>query len=430
MPRIRDPRRAPDCTIEVDGRPVAARAGESVAAALVAAGRLVVARSAKYHRPRGPFCLAGSCHACTARIDGVPNQRTCRVPCRPGLVVETQNGFPSAAHDLLGAIDVAYPHGLDHHHLMTWNAAANRAAVAIARRVAGTGRLADRARAPDGAPAPAEEPFDALVVGAGPAGLGAAEALAARAARVLLVEADPVPGGRLRCALASAPPASWPAGVLRRVSAAGGEVALATTACGSWDLGGTRLVLLRVDGEPARLRLVRPGVLVVATGSWALPPAVPCGDLPGVFAGRGVARMLAEDGVLPGERCVVAGDDAEEAAAVAQALRAAGARSETAAQVAAVSGHRRISGVSTPGGRRLRCDALVWCGPRAAASELARQAGAAVALDARAGWRVRADAAGRTGVPDLLVAGEVAGAMSAADAVAAGRRAGEAALGH
>src|SRR5512140_865148 len=127
MPRIPDPARAPDCTIEVDGRPVPARAGESVATALVAAGRLVVARSAKYHRPRGPFCLAGSCHACTARIDGVPNQRTCRVACRPGLVVETQNAFPTAAHDVLGAIDLAYPRGLDHHHLMTWSAVANRA---------------------------------------------------------------------------------------------------------------------------------------------------------------------------------------------------------------------------------------------------------------------------------------------------------------
>ncbi|HEX7623005.1 MAG TPA: pyridine nucleotide-disulfide oxidoreductase, partial [Anaeromyxobacteraceae bacterium] len=58
----------------------------------------------------------------------------------------------------------------------------------------------------------------------------------------------------------------------------------------------------------------------------------------------------------------------------------------------------------------------------------ARQAGAAVELDAASGgWRVRADRGGRTGVRGLLAAGEVTGSMSAAEAASGGRRAGEAA---
>ncbi|HET9554726.1 MAG TPA: (2Fe-2S)-binding protein, partial [Anaeromyxobacteraceae bacterium] len=147
MPRLDDPRFAPDCTIRVDGLRVAARAGEPIAAALLAAGRPLVARSHKYHRPRGPFCLAGSCQACLVRVDGQPNVRACRTPCHDGLDVETQHGLPNATHDLLGAIDLATPHGLDHHHLGTFNQLANRAVVAFSRQLAGLGRL------PDGVPA-------------------------------------------------------------------------------------------------------------------------------------------------------------------------------------------------------------------------------------------------------------------------------------
>ena len=86
MPRLENPRFATDCTVTFDGHAVPARSGESVASALLAAGRLVVSRSAKYHRPRGPFCLSGSCGSCLVRIDGEPNRRACRTPCRgPGF---------------------------------------------------------------------------------------------------------------------------------------------------------------------------------------------------------------------------------------------------------------------------------------------------------------------------------------------------------
>jgi sarcosine oxidase, subunit alpha len=436
VPRLPDPRFAPDCTIEVDGRPLAARAGESVAAALLAAGRVLVARSAKYHRPRGPFCLAGSCHACLARVDGLPNQRTCRVACRPGLVVESQNALPTAGRDLLGVIDRLYPHGLDHHHLMTWSQLANRAAVAFSRALAGTGTLAGHAPSP--APTAAEERFDAVVVGGGPAGLGAAEALAGGGARVLLVEGERALGGRLRCGLRATgdPPASWAAEVARALSARGGEARTALTAIGLWRDGASPVLALAPafdTGEPAApaLRLVRARAFLLATGSFAAPPVFPRNDLPGIFAGRAVARLLAEDGILPGSRCVVAGEPGTdgEPALVAAALRAAGAEVVLEpAPVQAALGRRRLAAVALASGERLACDALVWCGARVPASELPRQAGAPVELDDSGGWRVRADAAGRTGVDGLRAAGEVVSSMSAREAAEAGRRAGEAAL--
>jgi sarcosine oxidase subunit alpha len=425
MPRRPDPRFAPDCAIEVDGRLVPARAGESVAVALLAAGIALVARSSKYHRPRGPFCLAGSCHACLARVGGSPNQRTCRVPCRAGLVVESQNAVPTARHDVLGGIDRVYARGLDHHHLATWSGLANRAMVAVSRQLAGLGRLPDAARAT--APA-TEERFEALVVGAGPAGLGAAEALARRGRRVLLVDTERALGGRLRCALSAAdPPLAWARDVAAAVEGAGGEAVAGWAAVGVWHDGGARVVALRAEDGPDRLRLVRAPRLVVATGSYALPPVFARNDLPGIFAARGLARAVAEDGLVPGRRAVVLGEGAE-ADATAERLSAAGMAVARVVAVRAARGGTRLRAVEGSGGERLACDTLAFAGPRAPASDLARQAGAAVDLDgASGGARVRAGADGSTGVPGLRAAGELVGETSAAEAAEAGRRAGEAA---
>jgi len=68
--------------------------------------------------------------------------------------------------------------------------------------------------------------------------------------------------------------------------------------------------------------------------------------------------------------------------------------------------------------------------PPAPATDLARLLGAPVAFDAVAkAFAVLADAHGRTAVPGLFAAGEVTGALDAAAAAEAGRRAGEAARG-
>ncbi|MGZ6131649.1 MAG: (2Fe-2S)-binding protein, partial [Myxococcaceae bacterium] len=64
----------PELTIEFEGKSVRAREGEPAACALLAAGQTVFSRSIKYHRPRGPFCMAASCSNCLVRIDGVPNR--------------------------------------------------------------------------------------------------------------------------------------------------------------------------------------------------------------------------------------------------------------------------------------------------------------------------------------------------------------------
>src|SRR5207344_2481602 len=113
-------------TISFEGEPLPALAGEPVAVALYAAGVRTLARSSKYHRPRGLFCLDGHCASCYLRIDGRPNQRACMTPVRAGLRCERQNAFPTADVDLLHAADWLFPEGMDHHTMMTGTRVVNR----------------------------------------------------------------------------------------------------------------------------------------------------------------------------------------------------------------------------------------------------------------------------------------------------------------
>jgi sarcosine oxidase subunit alpha len=429
MARLPDAQFAPDCTVTVDGHPVPARAGESVASALVAAGRPLVARSYKYHRPRGPFCLSGTCGSCLVRVDGLPNRRACRTPCRDGLRVETQNAWPRAGLDVFGAIDLLAPGGIDVHHLLTRPAVANRAMVAISRRMAGLGRL------PDGpgpaAAAPERIEVEALVLGAGPAGLGAAEALAGAGRRVLLVERDARTGGRIRARLGlpGDPSLEWCARVEGAVAAAGGELATRTTAVGLWTDGGAPLCLLvPEDGGPARL--VSSPRIVVCTGGVVQPPLFAGSDAPGVFSGRALALALAEHGVVPGTRAAVLGEGAE-AGAVADRLRGAGMEVErVAGEVEGALGRRRIRGLRLAGGRTLACDTVVAAAVPSPAADLLRAVGVPVEWDASLGaFAPRVAPDGTTPVTGVWAAGEVAVPVPSEAAAAWGRRAGEACRG-
>ncbi len=77
-----------DFTITVDGQAVPAKAGQSVAAVLLAAGRRAWNCSAS-GAPRGVFCGMGVCYDCVVTIQGLPDQRACITPALPGMQVET-----------------------------------------------------------------------------------------------------------------------------------------------------------------------------------------------------------------------------------------------------------------------------------------------------------------------------------------------------
>ena len=79
-------------TITVDGRPVEAYQGETVAAALWAAGIRTLGSGPKTGRPRAMYCGMGVCFNCRVTIDGHVNVLACQTPVADGMRIETQQG--------------------------------------------------------------------------------------------------------------------------------------------------------------------------------------------------------------------------------------------------------------------------------------------------------------------------------------------------
>ncbi len=103
---------------ELDGRPVDFVPGQTVGAALVAAGVLAWRTTRIGGRPRGLFCGIGVCFDCLVTVDGRPNRRACLEPARDGARVSTQHGTGYAAEpadavaptDPVAPADATRPH--------------------------------------------------------------------------------------------------------------------------------------------------------------------------------------------------------------------------------------------------------------------------------------------------------------------------------
>jgi D-hydroxyproline dehydrogenase subunit gamma len=78
--------------LKVDGKPIRARAGDTVASAMLAAGIDRFRTTPVTESPRAPYCLMGVCFDCLVTIDGVGSRQSCLVPVREGMAVETQLG--------------------------------------------------------------------------------------------------------------------------------------------------------------------------------------------------------------------------------------------------------------------------------------------------------------------------------------------------
>jgi predicted molibdopterin-dependent oxidoreductase YjgC len=75
--------------INVDGKQVDAYEGETVAAALLAAGVYIFHLSPKNKEPRSFFCGMGACMECLVTVDGTHNMRACLTQVVEGMQVET-----------------------------------------------------------------------------------------------------------------------------------------------------------------------------------------------------------------------------------------------------------------------------------------------------------------------------------------------------
>lgn len=273
-------------------------AGDTVASALLANGRIRVGDSMYLGRPRGIF----SC--------GVeePNALVGVGPRHPGEAAESM--LPATTVDLIGGLAVSLLSGLgqldptpdgayyDHLHVHT----------------------------------------DVLVVGAGPAGLTAAREAARAGVRVLLVDERPEAGGALlsepRALIDGVPARDWAQAVVAELDAAPEARYLArTTAVGSYDANYVVAVERRTDhreeapGDGAsreRVWHIRAGQVVLATGAHERHLIFENNDRPGIMLTSAVRGYLHRYGVLLAERSVIATTN-DSAYALAEDLLDAGA---------------------------------------------------------------------------------------------------------
>ena len=74
-----------------DGESIDAYEGETIAAALLAAGHRVWRTTGGRGEPRGLFCNMGICFECLVQVDGRPNVRACQTPVADGMQVQRQD---------------------------------------------------------------------------------------------------------------------------------------------------------------------------------------------------------------------------------------------------------------------------------------------------------------------------------------------------
>ncbi|MCH7343442.1 sarcosine oxidase subunit alpha family protein [Pelomonas sp. CA6] len=323
-----------------NGRSYAGHPGDTLASALLANGVALVARSWKYHRPRGVLSAGvEEPNALVQLFDGartVPNARMTEVELVDGLSARSIHASPSIEFDLKavnGWFSRLIPAGFYYKTFM----ASQSAWHFFEKHIRAASGLGESPVLPD--PDRYEKRYahcDVLVVGAGIAGLSAALAAGRSGARVLLCDEQPEPGGWLLSSdeqVDGLPAAEWVAQALQELATMPEvRVLPRTTAFGYHDhnlltLLERRADHLRSEQAPAfreRLWKVRAHQVVLATGAHERPLVFGNNDLPGIMLASAVSTYVRRYAVLPGRRAVVfTNNDAGYDAALA--LQGAGA---------------------------------------------------------------------------------------------------------
>lgn len=292
----------PNCNFTFDGRPIAAVKGESIAAALTAAGVKALG-AARDGEARGVFCGMGVCQECLVVVDGRAGMRACSTAVADGMTVLPQPALPDAA-----------------------------ALAPLAAPPESIGRVAP----------------DVLVVGAGPAGLETARVAAEAGLAVLVLDEPAAPGGQFYKQPEGAPAIGWDRqfrdgrDLIARTRAAGAVVLSGATVWGGARGADGGLEIAFLAGET---RIAAPKVLVIATGAYEVPPPVPGWTLPGVMTVGAAQTLIRRYGVAPGRRVLFAGRGPLDLQVAAEIRRGGGtvvalAQASTAPFMSPVAGAR------------------------------------------------------------------------------------------
>jgi len=398
-----------------NGRVYEGHPGDTLASALLANGVRLVARSFKFHRPRGVFAAGMEEPSALVRLGDESNRRATDIALEDGLVASSQHAWPALRFDLaapIGWLSPLFPAGFYYKIFFRSPALWRRLWEPLLRRMAGLGRA-------PGEPDPARHDMmhthcDVLVVGGGPAGLAAALAAGRGGARVILAEADRELGGALRRRPGQLE-SGWLDGAAAELAVLPETRVLTDTVVfGRYD--GNYLVAAERDAG-GRLWHIRARRVVLASGAIERPLVFPGNDRPGIMLASAVETYVNRYAVARGRRAVLftTNDDAYHAAA---SLKAAGVAvaaivdsrdAPGAAARALVDGiaiHAGHAVVGTGGRRRLRRVTIRplagGAATRIACDLLAVSGGwnPAVHLFAHVGGRLRYDEALAAFVPD------------------------------
>ena len=319
-----------------DGKSYQGFHGDTVASALLAQGVHLMGRSFKYHRPRG--VMAAGAEEPNALLDvsrgggcSVPNLRATQVELYDGLVVKSQNRFPSLRFDFGAINDLLAPlfgAGFYYKTFMGPRKAWAHLYEPVIRHAAGLGHAPAK---PD--PDTYANQFahcDVLIVGGGAAGLAAALSAGRSGARVIVADEQAQWGGGLLAErgveIDGQPVQAWLAQTVRALQAMPHVRLLSrTTAFGYFQQNFIGLVERLTDhlahppqGQPReRLWQVRAKRVILATGAIERPLVFSGNDRPGVMLAGAARQFLNRYGALVGKSVLLfTADDAAYQAAI------------------------------------------------------------------------------------------------------------------